>query len=351
MKVIIVSTLIPGIYGGATQIVEWLEQEVRDRGHEVEILWIPFDGDPKHLISQMAAIRMIDLSDKCDVVIPIRWPSHLVKHPHKRTWFIHHHRIFFDLWHTLPPQLKEKYSAIKQLVNRIDTNGLQECEYIFTNSIVVSKRLQQFNNLNSEVLYPPLPRQSVNTFTSSNLDHPNEPYFLYVSRITPIKRQLMAIQAMSHVKTNARLVVAGAPDEPQFLDELIQEIENSNLQVKIRLIPRWISDDEKAELIRKSIGVLYHPIDEDSYGYPTLEAFAESKPVITCEDSGGIHEIVVDKHNGLICQPTPQSLASAMDYMVSNLGESQRMGENGKISIERLEINWDRVINKLIEQT
>ena len=73
----------------------------------------------------------------------------------------------------------------------------------------------------------------------------------------------------------------------------------------MQLIPRWISEEEKADLIARSAGVLYVPFLEDSYGYVTLEAFHAHKPVITCCDSGGTLEIIEDGVNGLIVAPEP----------------------------------------------
>ena len=50
--------------------------------------------------------------------------------------------------------------------------------------------------------------------------------------------------------------------------------------------------------------MVYPPFDED-FGYVTLEAFLARKPVVTCTDSGGPNEFVVDGVNGFVCEPTP----------------------------------------------
>ena len=49
--------------------------------------------------------------------------------------------------------------------------------------------------------------------------------------------------------------------------------------------------------------VCFPPFQED-YGFVTVEAFASRKAVVTCRDSGGPAELVVDGVNGFVCEPT-----------------------------------------------
>src|SRR5262249_9066528 len=53
----------------------------------------------------------------------------------------------------------------------------------------------------------------------------------------------------------------------------------------------------------------YAPLDEDSYGYPSLEGSHANKAILTTTDSGGVTELVTDSINGYICAPEPQVLA------------------------------------------
>ena len=54
--------------------------------------------------------------------------------------------------------------------------------------------------------------------------------------------------------------------------------------------------------------VCFPPLQED-YGFVAVEAFASRKPVVTCTDSGGPAELVVDGERGYVCSPTPEALA------------------------------------------
>ncbi len=63
------------------------------------------------------------------------------------------------------------------------------------------------------------------------------------------------------------------PDSPEQLVPLQELIARHGLSDRVELIPRWISEEEKADLISRSLAVLYLPYLEDSYGYVTLEVF------------------------------------------------------------------------------
>ena len=94
----LISSAVPFIFGGGRFIVDWLEEKLRESGHSVETIYIPTTDDPDSIIEQLAAFRMMDLDEHFDLVITFRPPSHMVKHRRKVCWFIHHIRVFYDLW-------------------------------------------------------------------------------------------------------------------------------------------------------------------------------------------------------------------------------------------------------------
>jgi len=169
-------------------------------------------------------------------------------------------------------------------------------------------------------------------------------YILYVSRITHIKRQYLAVEAMRHVNSGVRLVVAGAPDAPEQLEYIKAMATKYRLQGKVELIGSWISEEQKRELFANALGCLYIPYDEDSYGYPTLESFHSRKPVITCTDSGGTLEIIEDGVNGFVVQPGAKHLAVAMDRLMKDRANARRMGQRGYDKLRMMNISWEKVV-------
>jgi glycosyltransferase involved in cell wall biosynthesis len=200
----------------------------------------------------------------------------------------------------------------------------------------------EFNGLEGTVLYPPLGEPE--RFVAAAA----EDYVFYPCRITGHKRQQLAVEAAAHLSTDVRVVIAGAPDSPEQLRPLEELVRHHDLGDRVQLIARWISEEEKAELISRSLGVLYIPFLDDSYGYVTLEAFHAHKPVITCSDSGGTLEIIEDGGNGLIVAPDPVSLAAAMDRLRADPQTAAKMGEAGYATLSVKDISWDSVVASLL---
>ena len=166
------------------------------------------------------------------------------------------------------------------------------------------------------------------------------------SRINALKRQYMAVEAMAKVSGGTKLVIAGPPDTPGDLAQLMDVVHEHELESRVEVIPRWISDDEKLRLLAGARGVIYIPLGEDSYGYVTLEAFHARKPVITLADSDGTHELVRDGRNGRIAVRA-QGLADAIDELAGDRALAERWGQTALETISELDISWDRVVRCL----
>jgi glycosyltransferase involved in cell wall biosynthesis len=325
-------------------IVRDLVRAIRERDHEVDTIEIPFLSRWDTMLEQMLALRLMDVSEAADVLVAIRTPSYLLRHPNKRLWFIHHHRGAYDLWGTPYQDIPSTPEglAVRDAIVAADQLYLAEAKRIFTNSEIVAGRLREFNGIEGEVLYPPLGEPD--RFISREA----EDYVFYPCRITGHKRQHLAVEAAIHLATDVRVVIAGAPDSPEQLDPLRTIIAEKGLEDRVELIPRWITEDEKADLVSRSAGVLYIPFLEDSYGYVTLEAFHACKPVITCSDSGGTLEIIEDGVNGYVVDPDPVQLAGAIDSLRSNPRVAADMGRRAHDTLSAKGISWDRVVDGLL---
>lgn len=325
-------------------IVRDLVRAMRERDHEVDTIEIPFLSTWDTMLEQMLSLRLMDVSEASDVLVAIRTPSYLLRHPNKRLWFIHHHRGAYDLWGTPYQDIPATPEglAVRDAIVAADQLYLPEAKRIFTNSKIVAGRLREFNGIEGEVLYPPLGEPD--RFVSREA----EDYVFYPCRITGHKRQRLAVEAAIHLATDVRIVIAGAADSPEQLDPLQRIIAERGLDDRVELVPRWITEDEKADLVSRSLGVLYIPFLEDSYGYVTLEAFHACKPVITCEDSGGTLEIIEDGVNGLVVAPDPVQLAGAIDSLRLDPEGAADMGRRAHDTLSAKGIGWDRVVDGLL---
>ncbi len=345
MKIIIASTIVPFVEGGGTFIVDWLEEKLNEYGHQAQAIKIPYSSNYNYLLSQNIGLRMYHLEECCDRLITIRMPAYLLKHPDKYLWFIHHYREFYDLWDTeynAFPREDRTY-AIREYMKRADEVAFEESKKIYTNSQVVSNRLKLYNNIEAGVVYPPLYDEK--PFRCNSYGD----YVYYSSRICGHKRQLLAVQAMKYTKTPVKLVVSGKTENEVIKAAIAKEINDYNLQNKVTIDDRWITEEEKVRYLADCLAAIYIPFDEDSYGYPSLEAHHSCKAVITCKDSGGTDELIKDGYNGCIVEPTPQALAAVFDKLYENKKEAELMGINAKKRLDELNISWDNVIRRFTE--
>lgn len=343
MRVLITTSYVPFIKGGATSIVEWLELKLREYGHEAETVFLPYVESMDEMLDQMLSYRLLDMTASADRMVAFRPPAYLLRHPHKILWFIHHFRAYYDLWGSqycgLPDTPKNR--AFRQRIMDADQVGLEESQQIFTNSQIVSDRLNKFNRLPSEVLYPPVLDPS--QFYCERYD----PTIVCICRMEHHKRQHLLVEAMRYTKSPAKLILAGKSHSGSYPRSLKLTVLKYCLQSKVQILDRWISEEEKAQLLSTCSAAAYLPFDEDSYGYPSIEAQHAQKAVLTTHDSGGVLELVQDGVNGLICDPDPRAIAQAIDRLIDTPGFAERMGQEGPRRMNTLGIHWDRVISRL----
>lgn len=340
MKIAVATTVVPFAKGGARRHAGELTAALSRRGHEVDEILLPFWPDPEEMVEQMLALRLLDLTHEAELLICLRTPSYLLRHPNKVVWFLHHHRPAYDLRETYPDPRTPHSDAIRESIYESDRLGLREARRVYAISRVVADRLREYNNLSCEVLYP--------AFGDADSYHCDEygDFIFFPSRIAPLKRQALAVEAMAYVRSDIRLVISGEADVPEHLDRLRELVAGLGLEDRVELEGAWIDEGRKRELYAGCLAVLYPPLGED-YGYVTTEAFAASKALITCTDSGGPLEFVQDGRNGLVVEPEPRALAGALDELAGDRPRARRLGEEAKRALRRLDLRWDPVVEAL----
>ena len=337
---------VPFAYGGAEMLVESLRDQLVARGHEVEVVAVPFAwGTRTQLLKSALAWRLLDLNaaggQKIDLVIATRFPSYVVKHPNKVVWLIHQMRQVYDLLGTPYSDFREdepRDRKVIEMVRAMDRRTLSEARAVYTISGNVAERLKRFNNVAAIPLYPP-PRLDGRYHPGGFGD-----YVFTAGRLDRLKRFDLLIRALPHTETPVRCRIAGDGPERQTLEELAGKL---GVRERVELLG-WVEDDRMADLFAGSLAVFYAPYDED-YGYVTVEAFKSGKPVITAADSGGVLEFVEDGRSGFICPPdAPREIAARLDALYRDREKARRMGQGG---LERVaEIGWDKVIEQLLSQ-
>jgi glycosyltransferase involved in cell wall biosynthesis len=345
VKIAIVTVQAPFVRGGAEYLADSLHGRLRGRGHEIDVVRIPFKWYPPQAIADhMLACRLlrVDAGDP-DLVIGLKFPAYLVPFGNKKVWLLHQFRQVYELWGTpladMPDDAETR--GLRDMIVRADNAGLRQAKKVFTNSKIVAGRLKRFNGIDAdEVLYPPLDRPE--------LFGPGEfgDYFFYPSRQNKAKRQHVAVEAMRHVRSPFRLVLAGRPESDDYGRELQACVERWGLGDRVDFLG-WVSEEEKARWMSGACAALYLPYDEDSYGYVTLEAFHSHKAVVTFTDSGGTNELIEHGHNGLAVEPSPEELARAMEELYADRRRARDLGQAAHQTLARHRIDWDCVLDRL----
>jgi glycosyltransferase involved in cell wall biosynthesis len=343
MKIALCSSFVPFVNGGYRNIVEWLAVVLRDNGHHVEIFYLPQADTPDVLFQQMIAYRWVNL-DTADTIICFRPQAHVIPHHRKIIWFIHHLRVFYDLWPTEYRGFPDdaNYRGIRDALRKVDDTALREAKKIFTNSQIVRDRLRTYNNVESEVLYPPI--LNPERFYCSGFNDE----IVCISRVEHHKRQHLLVQAMQYTHTPVRLRLSGVSADSGYPDKLRKMIGDFGLVDRVILDQRWITEDEKAQQLANCLACAYMPLDEDSYGYPALEASHASKAILTTSDSGGVLELVQDRVNGYVTEPSPQAVAEAMDRLYLEPKLASAFGRNAHDRVSQLNISWSHVVQRLL---
>ena len=348
MRIVIATVQVPFIYGGAEYHARNLKKALIDAGYEVDIVttlfkWYP----PERIVEHILACRLLDLSESTgqaiDMLIGLRFPAYYIFHHNKVIWLLHQHREAYELWGTEFGGLHHypNGETIREIIKNCDNKFLREAKKIYANSKNVAQRLKKFNNIYAEPLYHPPP--DYEKFYCDNFDN----YLLFISRLSPIKRQHLAIEAMKLVKAPVKLIIVGSADNNNYQQYLLQLTEKNGLKEKVLFLGN-INKEQKLKLFANALGVLFIPFDED-YGYVTLEAFYSHKPVITCKDSGGPLEFVEDNVNGFIVLPHPETIAEAIEKLSNNIQMAKKMGKAGYEKLKALNISWKNVVTKLTQ--
>jgi glycosyltransferase involved in cell wall biosynthesis len=343
MKIALVSSSVPFVLGGYRFIVEWLADKLTDAGNQVETVWLPSVDEPTVLFAQMAAFRMVDL-DKYDRVITFRPPAHVINHHNKVVWFIHHIRVFYDLWDSPYRSVPDTpyWRSYRSALVAADTNALRESRAVFTNSAAMADRVHRFNNVRGEILYPPV--VAPERFRCDNWGDE----IVSICRLERHKRQNLLVEAMRYVRSPVRLRLAGDTTDEAFVEELKAMIARFDLFGKVTIDRRWISEDEKVSLLSEALASAYVPIDEDSYGYPTIEAAHAQKLTVAAVDGGGVSEFIHDGENGFLVPPAPEAIAETFDRLWQDRELARRIGRAASARIDQMNIRWSHVVERLL---
>jgi hypothetical protein len=147
MMILVASGCRPSWEPGQEDLGLALEVALRDYGHEVESIRIPFDRDPEALWAQLFAFRLTNVSDVGELLVATGTPCHLLRHRRKVLWLTEHY-----------PWLDDGSTALHSL-RVADRQACGEAGAVFADSERLCDRIARSSGRAVEPLPPP-PRGS-----------------------------------------------------------------------------------------------------------------------------------------------------------------------------------------------
>ena len=347
MRVGVLQTQVPFVTGGAERHSANLCAALRAHGHEVAEITLPFKWYPRDtLIDSILAAELTDLSEMegvaTDLMVGLRFPAYLARHPNKVYWIIHQFRQVYDQWDAGISELLDDPhgNAVRQLVWAADRAAFADTRHpIYANSKTVAQRLKTYLGQSATPLYHPPPN------AGSLIQGPFGDYLFAPGRINSSKRPELLLQALALTAPPLHLVIAGVAENREYLAQLKARADDLGISDRITWLG-GVDDATMQESYANARAVVFVPQDED-YGYITLEAMLSGKPVITTTDSGGPLEFITSGQQGLVCEPDPQALAARFEQIMQDRLLAERMGACGSQHYHDLEIGWDHVVETL----
>jgi glycosyltransferase involved in cell wall biosynthesis len=329
---------VPFVRGGAELMADDLVAALRARGHEADLVTVPFKWYPgTRVLDQAFLWRLVDLTESdgvpIDRVIATKFPAYCVRHPNKVAWVLHQFRQAYDYDRTELGQFDESPSdrATRRAAEPTEADALEEARPVLAAPANVDARLRRFNGIESTVL--PHPPQSL-----PYREAEPEGFVLSVNRLDRAKRIDLLIEAAKR-EPSLRVVITGEGPDRDRLERLA-----AGLNGQVRFVGR-AGDDELVDLYARSLAVYYAPADED-FGMVPYEAFLSGKPVVTARDAGGPLEVVHDRETGLVVEPEPEAVARACAYLAAHADEARAWGHAGRALAER--VTWDACVDALL---
>ena len=343
-RIAVVTSTPPLVEGGHLVIARSLVRALEDAGHESGLVLTPQNRFGRqasaYLANWFTDVGMTGSGRIVDQVISFRYPSYAVRHERHVCWLNHRMREYYDLWEEFHAKLSRK-GRIKERLRRRLTHAADR--YLLTRNVTrlfaqshnIQTRLQRWGNISAEVLYPPPPPRPYRYEEYGD-------YIFAVSRLAPLKRLSLLVEALARPEAEGiQCLIAGEGEEQ---GELQRSIDTRGLATRVRLLGR-IDQGQLLDHLARCRAVCFPPYHED-YGFVTVEAFASRKSVITCTDSGGPAELVVNDVNGKVCAPTPETLALALRELMDDAPAARRLGEAGYELAASM--TWEKTLKRLL---
>lgn len=347
----------PWVKGGAEKRIYEIARRLARRGHEVHcygMKWWPGDQDALsegvHLHGVCRPVRLhsgqrrsmreaayfagrllSSLKDDCDLVDCQEFPylpcfsARLLCELQRADLLITWHEVWGDYWY--------EYLGRKGILGRwVERAACHLTERNIAVSERTRKDLEGMGVKGVRVVPNGIDFMRIRQVAASE----KESDIVYVGRLVGHKNVDLLIRALSLVRREAddvSAVIVGDGPEKGRLKALVRELD---LEKNVEFTG-FLDDYDDALALMKSSGIFVSSSTREGFGIAALEANACGLPVVTVRHRmNAVSDLV--KETGLVCEPTPESLAEGI---IKGLEVGTRMKE--KCQNAARGYDWERI--------
>src|SRR4051794_41809091 len=216
MRIAVCRPQVPFARGGVEIFTDELVAQLGARGHEADLVTVPFKWYPgERVLTQAFLWRLLDLEEadgrRIDLVVATKFPSYAVRHPNKVVWLLHQFRQAYELDRTELGQFGESAEdrATRRAVQRLDKVALGEARKLFATSRNVAERIKRSTGLEAEGM--PHPPQEL-PYRAESYDD----FVLSVGRLDRAKRHELLLDALAADGSLRCVIVGDGPDRERL---------------------------------------------------------------------------------------------------------------------------------------
>jgi hypothetical protein len=226
--------------------------------------------------------------------------------------------------------LKRAFARSRKVVS-VDTNSINVMRALFP---AAAERMVLIPNwVDTKQFHPPADRTQ------------REPLILIPRRAVPIRGTELVGPLLDRLPDGCHVVWAGAGSPPQL--KALRQIAAHDARFELRAA----TFEEMPDLYRSADICLIPSVGSEGQSLACLEGMASGCAVVATR-VGGLPELVHDGVNGLICDPSPDAIASAIRRLLKDPQLRRDLGAAGRGAAERYSLTiwrdrWEKLLAEL----
>lgn len=326
MRIAIIADRYGGEQGGNSKVMSHIASGLAD--HDVHMIYIlPDRYLPSYLrkwehlfrVWYLHKVSKTDVSS-FDMIITLQPDSHCIRHSNHIIYFQHHLKQYYDLYRqTLLSKkgFRKKIifmvlTLIARIADKIYLTPNLKKSHVIVNGEVVGRRIAQYNGVsNFAVINPGCDLPQINTSRPMKKQINDSHIALSFSRLNVVQKGIDLILESAPLIPSCQFIIAGPPDRT------VVDIDRSHIAANVQILDRNFSEDEKANLF-VNCDIFLAPYVEEDFGIAPIEANGYGKPVVYCDDGGGIVFTQKHKETGFMCKRKPRDFADGIRYCIEN---------------------------------